>query len=146
MKLSSGIIEDCICFTVPHLTPPSVNHYKQPTKYLGKDGNLHSGFKLTAQAKAFKDAVAIFARGRTVAPLTNSERRKVRYCVHVDVYLGHNQRLDADNCGKLLCDSLQNAGVIHSDAFVGDFHVFIHKTDRQTPRTEFTVSRNGEIS
>ena len=139
MNLST--IEDLVAFTVPYLTPPSVNHYTKPCKYIGKDGYLHTGRKLTAEAKAFKDAVAIFARGRTVAPLSNSERRKVKYRVEVHVYLGPLQRLDADNCGKLLCDSLEDAGVIHSDAFVGDFRVRPHKDDRQNPRTEFTVSR-----
>lgn len=133
-------IEDIVCFTVP-LTPPSVNHYKRPCKYIGKDGNLHSGFKLTKEAKAFKAAVAIFARGRTVDPMTERERRNVRYRVEVHVYLGLRQRLDADNCGKLLCDGLQDAGVIHSDAFVGNFSVTPHKDQRDNPRTEFIVSR-----
>ena len=141
MLLSNQIIEEVVTFTVPHLTPPSVNHYKKPTKYIGKDGNLHNGYKLTGEAKAYKDAVAIFARGRTVAPLTNSERRKVKYRVEVHVYLGPRQRLDADNCGKLLCDALENAGVIHSDAFVEDFRVRPHKDERDNPRTEFVVSR-----
>lgn len=141
MLLSRANIEDEVTFTVPNLTPPSVNHYKQPCVYRGRDGRTHRGMKLTPEAKAFKLAVAIFARGRTVAPLTNKERCNVRYRVLVDVYLGPNQRLDADNCGKLLCDGLQDAGVIHSDAFVGDFRVRPHKDDRENPRTEFTVSR-----
>jgi Holliday junction resolvase RusA-like endonuclease len=136
----SNDIEQVVTFTVP-LTPPSVNHHTKPCKYIGKDGFLHTGRKLTGEAKAFKDAVAIFARRRTVAPATPAERRKVKYKVLVDVYLGPNQRLDADNCGKLLCDSLAYAGVIHSDAFVGDFRVRPHKDDRQNPRSEFFVSR-----
>lgn len=141
MLLSSQMIEDVVKFTVPGLTPPSVNHYKQPCAYRGRDGIKRKGQKLTPEAKAFKAAVAIFAQGRTVAPLTNRERCNVRYRVHVDVYLGPRQRLDADNCGKLLCDGLQDAGVIHSDAFVGDFRVMPHKDDRANPRTIFTVSR-----
>jgi Holliday junction resolvase RusA-like endonuclease len=135
------MIEDAVTFTVPHLTPPSVNHYKKPTTYIGRDGFMHHGYKLTQEAKAFKDAVAIFARGRTVAPLTNRERSKVKYRVEVHVYLGPRQRLDADNCGKLLCDALENAGVIHSDAFIEDFRVLPHKHDRVNPKTVFTVSR-----
>jgi Holliday junction resolvase RusA-like endonuclease len=134
-------VEDVVSFTVPYLTPPSVNHAYLPCRYTGKDGYAHTGRKLSKDAKAYKDAVAIFARGRTVAPLTNSERRRVKYRVLVDVYLGPNQRLDADNCGKLLCDSLETAGVIHSDAFVGDFRVRPHKDERNNPRTEFFVTR-----
>jgi Holliday junction resolvase RusA-like endonuclease len=141
MLLSNQIIEDEVTFTVPGFTPPSVNHYKQPCVYRTRDGRMHKGQKLTPEAKAFKLAVAIFARGRTVAPLSNKERSNVRYRVHVEVYLGPNQRLDADNCGKLLCDGLQDAGVIHSDAFVGEFRVRPHKEDREHPRTEFTISR-----
>jgi Holliday junction resolvase RusA-like endonuclease len=144
MLLSNQIIENEVAFTVPHLTPPSVNHYKQPCVYRGRDGQRYKGMKLTPEAKAFKLAVAIFARGRTVAPVTNSERSKVRYSVIADVYLGKAQRLDADNCGKLLLDGLQDAGVIHSDAFVEDFRVRPHKDDRENPRTEFIVSRIEE--
>jgi hypothetical protein len=73
-------IESCVSFTVP-LIPPSGNHYKKPCKYIGRDGFLHLGFKLTKETKAYYDAVAIFARGRTVAPYTDAERRKVRYAV-----------------------------------------------------------------
>ena len=137
-------MENVVSFTVPYLTPPSVNHHTRPCKYVGRDGLLHTGRKLTPEAKAFKLAVAIFARGRTVAPVTNSERSKVRYSVIADVYLGKAQRLDADNCGKLLLDGLQDAGVIHSDAFVEDFRVRPHKDDRENPRTEFIVSRIEE--
>jgi Holliday junction resolvase RusA-like endonuclease len=133
--------EIVVAFTVPHLTPPSVNHYTETCYYKGKDGNAHRGKKLTPEANAFKAAVAIFARGRTVAPIKNSERRKVQYAVVVDVYLGPNQRLDADNGGKLLLDGLEDAGVIHSDAYVEDFRVRPHKDDRENPRTEFLVTR-----
>jgi Holliday junction resolvase RusA-like endonuclease len=133
--------EQSISFTVPYLVPVSVNHYKVPTVYRLRDGTTRKGMKLTAEAKAFKAAVAIFARGRTVAPILNSERRKVQYGVTVDIYLGPNQRLDADNGGKLVLDGLEEAGVIHSDAFVSQFTVNPHKDDRLHPRTEFFVTR-----
>jgi Holliday junction resolvase RusA-like endonuclease len=142
--IMSTEVEEMVAFTVPYLTPPSVNHAYLPCKYTGKDGYTHTGRKLSKDAKAFKDAVAIFARGRTVAPATDRERRKVKYRVEVDVYLGPNQRLDADNCGKLLCDSLEDAGVIHSDAFVAPFKVTPHKDDRLNPRTEFNVWRTSD--
>ena len=73
--------EEVVAFTVPYLVPPSVNHAYAPTMYTGKDGYCHRGRKLTPEAKAFKAAVAIFARGRTVAPPTDKERRKVKYAV-----------------------------------------------------------------
>jgi Holliday junction resolvase RusA-like endonuclease len=133
--------EIVVAFTVPHLTPPSVNHFKTPTVYRLRDGTTRKGMKLTAEAKAFKAAVAIFARGRTVSPVTNSERSRVQYKVVVDIYLGPNQRLDADNGGKLLLDGLEDAGVIHSDAFVSEFTVKPHKDERDRPRTEFFVTR-----
>lgn len=133
-------MSEYVTFEVPYLTPPSVNHHKKPIQYV-KNGVLRRGMALTAEAKAFKDAVCIFARGGTVAPVTEKERRKVKYRVHVDVYLGPRMRLDADNAGKLLCDGLQKAGVIHSDAFVGEFLVRPHKDERENPRTVFHVWR-----
>lgn len=132
--------EITVAFTVPHLTPPSVNHYKVPTVYR-RGATLVRGMKLTGEAKAFKAAVGIFARGRTVSPLTNTQRSKAKYQVVVDVYLGPNQRLDADNGGKLVLDGLQEAGVIHSDAFVSSFTINPHKDQRSNPRTEFFVER-----
>src|SRR3981081_72380 len=122
--------EDVICFSVPYLIPPSVNHHTQPCKYIGRDGYLHEGRKLTKEAKAYYDAVAIFAQGRTVAPQTDAERRKVKYSVEVDVYLGKGQRLDADNGGKCSVDALVKAHVIHSDAFVAPFKITPHHDER----------------
>lgn len=138
------LIEDEVTFTVPHLTPPSVNHYKTPSVYRGKDGVTRKGMRLTPEAKAFKDAVCMFARGRTVAPAKLSERRKVQYHVEINVYLGPNARLDADNGNKLCLDGLQLAGVIHSDAFVFPLIVRPYKDDRQNPRTEFLVKRTEQ--
>jgi Holliday junction resolvase RusA-like endonuclease len=136
----SNLIEDVVSFTVP-LTPVSVNHLYSDCTYVGRDGYRHRGKKISPEAKAYKDAVAIFARGRTVAPATPRERRKVKYRVLIDLYLGKNQRLDADNGQKVMLDALEAAGVIHSDAFVGDLRVRPHKDDRLNPRTEYTVSR-----
>jgi Holliday junction resolvase RusA-like endonuclease len=135
------MIEQQISFTVPYLCPPSVNHFKKPCKYIGRDGSLHLGFKLTKETKAYYDAVAIFARNRTVAPATDAERRKVKYKVQADVYLGPKARGDADNFGKTICDGLARAGVIHSDAFVAENIINVHKDDRDNPRTEFLVER-----
>ena len=133
--------EKIITFTVPYLTPPSTNHYTKPIMYTGKDGFPHRGKKRTKEANAYRDAVAIFARGRTVAPSTDSERRRVRYRIVVRVVLGFNQRLDGDNALKVAIDSLKHCGVIHSDAYSEDSRALIVKNDRQNPRTEFTVER-----
>jgi hypothetical protein len=136
-------IEEVVAFTVP-LVPPSVNHAYSPTMYTGKDGYSHRGRKLTKEAKAFKAAVAIFARGRTVAPLTDRERRTVKYAVQIDVYLGTGQRGDADNFNKIAVDSLVDCGVIHSDAFMRSCLVTVHKEDRLNPRTEYAVARERD--
>jgi len=137
--MNKYFIEDEVSFTVP-LTPPSVNHAYRPVMYTGKDGYAHRGRKLSKEATAYKHAVAIFARGRTVAPETDKERRTVRYSVELRIYLGRNQRLDADNAGKLAIDALVYAGVIHADHKVG-FHVHPPERDWDNPRTEYIVRR-----
>jgi Holliday junction resolvase RusA-like endonuclease len=133
--------ERIVSFTVPGLTPPSTNHYTKPCMYTGKDGFSHHGKKLTKEAKAYKDAVAIFARGCTVAPVTDAERRRVKYRVEVQVYLGKGQRLDSDNSLKVAIDALAYAGVLHSDAFVLESKAIIVKDQRHDPRTHFIVER-----
>jgi len=133
--------EKLVEFTVPYLTPPSTNHYTKPCMYTGKDGFSHRGKKLTKEAKAYKDAVAIFARGCTVAPITDVERRRVQYRVEVRVYLGHKQRLDSDNSLKVAIDALVYAGVLHSDAYVTESKAVIVKNERHDPRTHFIVER-----
>lgn len=136
-------IENVVAFTVPYLIPVSGNHYKKPCKYIGRDGSLHMGFKLTKEAKAYYDAVAIFARGRSVAPATDAERRKVRYEVRIDVYLPPKGRGDFDNFWKCGLDALVHCGVIHSDNAVDGEHsrCVVHKDERTNPRTEYFVTR-----
>jgi Holliday junction resolvase RusA-like endonuclease len=130
-----------VSFTVSYLTPPSGNHYKKPCKYIGKDGGLHLGFKLTKEAKAYYAAVSLFAQGRTVTPETDAERRKARYEVVMDVYLGQRQRGDADNFFKCGIDALVKAGVIHSDASVFQPTARVHKHMRDNPHTTYYVAR-----
>jgi len=135
--------ETVLSFCVPLLVP-TTNHYKKPCRYLGKDGFLHLGFKLTKEAKAYRDAVAIFAQGRSVSPQTDAERRRVKYTVQIDVYLGPGQRLDSDNALKVGIDSLVWNGVIHSDANVYESKAIIHKDERQNPnnpRTQYLITR-----
>jgi Holliday junction resolvase RusA-like endonuclease len=134
------IAPEKISFTVPYLTPPSGNHYKRPCKYTGRDGARHLGFKLTKDAKAYYDATAIFARGQTVAPATDAERRKVRYEVHIDVYLGPKMRGDEDNFLKAGIDALVHCGVIHSDNNSHNI-INVHRDERDNPRTTYLVER-----
>lgn len=133
-------IERTVAFVVP-LTPPSVNHMYRTCYYKARNGRAVKGRKLTKAAVAFTDAVAIFAQGRTVAPATDAERRKVRYEVRVTVYLGPKQRGDADNFLKVAQDALQHCRVIHSDAFVYESKAIVVKNERDNPRTEFVVTR-----
>lgn len=129
--------EEIIAFTVPYLVPPSGNHYKEPVRYIGRNGYLRMGFKITAEARAYYDAVAIFARGRTVA------EPKARYSVRIDVYLGPRQRGDFDNFWKCGADALVKCGVIHSDAAIDgeESKCVVHRDERGNPRTEYLVTR-----
>jgi Holliday junction resolvase RusA-like endonuclease len=141
--MSTGEMEDVICFTVPYLIPVTGNHYKRPCRYTGRDGFRHMGFKVTKEAKAYYDAVAIFAQGRTVAPQTDKERKRARYAVRMDVYLGAGQRGDFDNFWKCGLDALVNCGMIHNDSAVDGekSKSVVHKDERHNPRTEYLVSR-----
>src|SRR5665213_803003 len=123
----------------PGLTPPSVNHYKVPVMVRTRQGRVKS-FAITPEARAFQDAVAVFAGGRSLTPETKKERDKVVYCVEAMIVLGAKDRLDIDNGMKVLLDGLQKAGVIHSDARVGEMHVKMVWDQRDNPRTEIEVS------
>lgn len=132
-----------ISFTVPYLIPVTGNHYKRPCKYTGRDGFRHMGFKITNEAKAYYEAVAIFAQGRTVAPQTDAQRRRVRYAVQIDVYLGARQRGDFDNFWKCGLDALVKCGAIHADSAVDGEHsrCIVHKDERDNPRTQYLITR-----
>lgn len=131
-----------ISFTVPYLTPPSVNHYSRKRIWRDQRGNPILAVYKTKEAKAFLFAVAMFCQGQSVIPETAAEEKRVKYQVTVDVWLGPNQRLDADNAGKVALDALQYARVIHSDAYVSNCTLNIHKDERHNPRTQFTVARS----
>lgn len=121
-----------LSFTVP-LLPPSVNHYWQGQ---GKCT------RVSPAGKAFKAAVAVFARGETVIPsCTPSALKKVAYSVTARVIFGKKARGDADNVGKVVCDGLVDARVIHSDDRVMEFHVYKDLDERpDDSRTEITIS------
>lgn len=107
--------------TIP-LIPPSVNHYKVRAR------NGH--YFVTAEARAFKEAIAIIAQGRSV--------KAKRYQVDAIVYLGKGQKGDCDNFWKVILDGLKDAGVIHSDS--ATHPLWIDKgRDEANPRTEIRV-------
>jgi len=109
-----------LTFSVP-LLAPSVNHYAKHTR----TGRHY----VTGEARAFKDAVALYARGRSV--------RFDWYSVVVTLTLGPKQKGDIDNFGKLALDALVDAGVIHSDAKVSC--LVLHKFRGPSPSTAFAV-------
>lgn len=130
-----------LSFTVPYLTPPTVNHYKSPCRYTGNDGLYHLGFKLSKAAHAYYDAVAIFAQGQSVDPETKEARERTIYHVEVHIFLGQKQRGDDDNFAKCALDALQYARVIHSDAAVREPKIIVHRDERDNPRTVYHVTR-----
>lgn len=110
-------------FCVP-LIPPSVNHYVKHTR----DGRHY----VTAEAKAFKQAIPICARQRFV--------RHKYYSIEIYVNIGPGQKIDLDNCSKVILDGLVEGGQIHSDAAVTG--LFMHKKRVAAPahvRTCITV-------
>jgi Holliday junction resolvase RusA-like endonuclease len=123
-------------FTVP-LTPPSVNHYKKPA-ILIRGGQRVRTMVLTEEALAYKAAVGVFARGETVAPAGKRERDNTHYALTATVYMGKGERGDGDNHWKLIGDGLVDAGVIHSDAAVSEWHLYVRR-DRENPRTVIEV-------
>ena len=105
------------------LEPPTVNMYVRHTR-----AGRHY---VTAEAKAYLEAVAIFARGRSVAGKA--------YRVSFIVYQGKGSKGDVDNYAKCVLDGLARAGVIHSDAAV-NLLTIAKARDWDNPRTEITVS------
>lgn len=118
-----------IKFTVP-LVPPGVNNYVRHTR----SGRHY----VTAEAKAFKEAVILFARRQAILGKA--------FEVEAIVYLGHKQKGDVDNFGKLILDALAEGGIfMHqtkakflSDAHVSDL-ILRRRRDAANPRTEITV-------
>lgn len=108
-------------FCVP-LIPPSVNHYKKPKR--------GGGYYVSREAIAFKKAVPICAKQMQV--------RHPYYAIEIYVCLGYGQKVDLDNCSKVILDGLVEGGQIHSDAAVTC--LTLHKRrDWQNPRTCITV-------
>lgn len=107
-------------YCVP-LLPVSVNHYVRHTRK-----GIHYQ---TAEAKAFKNAVSICCGRRYV--------RFPYYAVEIYVTLGPKQKIDLDNCSKVVLDGMVEAGQIHSDAAVTS--LVLHKKRGPESRTCITV-------
>lgn len=115
-------MSNSVHITVP-LVPPSVNSYVRHTR--------RGGHYVTPEAKAFKEAVVIIAKGKKVVAQM--------YCVETHIFYGKGQRGDLDNRAKLILDGLVDAKVIHSDAAVTVLNMRKHH-DEFNPRTEITVT------
>jgi len=106
--LDGGQVSEKLTFTVP-LVPPSLNHYK--TRF--RNGNT----VVTKEARAFKAAVATYARGEYV--------RGKSFHVALRVVLPPKARGDVDNFPKLVLDGLADAGVFRDKKgkVITDAHV-----------------------
>jgi crossover junction endodeoxyribonuclease RusA len=111
-----------VSFTVP-LVPPSVNHYVKHTR----SGRHY----VTAEAKAFKEAVAIVSRNHGAITSTCE--------VAIVIYLGKGMRGDLDNFFKVTLDSLVSARIIRSDSDIEALSG-VRRRDWKNPRTEITVT------
>lgn len=108
------------------LEPPSVNHYKLP--------NRGGGWRLSAGAQAFKDAVVIFARQ---LPAMACEF----YAIEIRYVLAERTRIDIDNAAKLVLDGLEASGMIRNDSCVLDLVQHKRRTrDARQVGTWITVS------
>lgn len=118
-------ITNNLFFSIP-LIPPSVNHYKIPKRA--------GGFYVSNEAKSFKSAVASLTRGSVKADW---------YDVAITVYLGKDQRGDADNFNKVVLDSLVDARIISTDARVKKVSAKVMR-DWNDPRTEVIIREWAE--
>lgn len=126
---------EALVFVVP-LVPPGLNHYVRHPR-----NGVHY---VTREARAYKAAVAVCARGEFVAGET--------FEVEITVYLGKGASGDVDGFGKVVLDGLADAGVFRShrrldafeaperlsDAYVTDL-TLRRRRDHINPRTEIRV-------
>jgi crossover junction endodeoxyribonuclease RusA len=113
------------------IVPPDLNHYVRHDR----NGKHY----VTREALAFKEALAIYARGEFVQAKS--------FAVQILIVLGKGQRGDVDGFQKLVLDGLANAGVFRdlkgkrlSDAHVDDLHSTRDRKERPDQgRTVITV-------
>jgi len=118
-------------FDVP-LIPPSVNHYKNPSR--------RGGFYRVRECMGFNDAVCVFSKRELVTGQF--------YEVELTFYLPPAKFLafDADNFLKVSFDALKAAGVIRDDRYIVDHHV--HKRaakDAQDVHTAYLVKGREHV-
>ena len=109
-------------FCVP-LIPPSVNAYVRHTR----KGRHY----VSEEALAFKRAVPICAKQRQV--------RHKYYAIEIYVNLAAGQKIDLDNCSKVILDGLVEGGQIHSDAAVTLLVLHKKRNNHLAPSTCITV-------
>ena len=112
---------DVVSFSVPG-HPPSVNSYVRHAR-----GRHYR----TKAADRWLWDVSFAAKKQSV--------RGDAYEVNAVIWLGAKERIDIDNAGKLLLDSLVTAGVIDTDAKVVDLYLR-KRRDAANPRTDITVA------
>jgi len=117
-----------VSFTVP-LLPPSVNHYYRPSR--------RGGYYISPEAQAFIDAVCIFS-GRQAC-----EGKFYAVQISVGIPQAEFLRLDIDNLGKSLLDSLRKAAVIKDDRYVVDLH--LTKYVSPDPCTKYLIVGSTEL-
>lgn len=123
-------------FTVP-LVPPSANHIYAPVMYTGRDGYPHRGRKITKEAIAYKEAVALFAKGERMVDAP-------AYSVTVTIHLGYKMRGDLANFEKVITDGIQDAGVFPNDSRVKHYTLIMGERDWANPRTEISIAVMGQ--
>ena len=84
--------------------PPTVNHYWKHTR-----GGIHY---VTAQGKAYQQAVSLAVKMAKVPPFTSKVMLKV------DMYPPDNRKRDIDNIFKALLDGLTKSGIIADDSLI----------------------------
>lgn len=109
------------------MLPPSVNHYKSPSRTRWGAYRVY----LTPEAVAFKKALAIAAGKQRI--------RAKRYFVTIEIVQGPSNRGDLDNYMKCVLDGLQDAGVIDTDARVTRILAMKSRDPRGGARTVITV-------
>ena len=107
-------------FNVP-MIPPSVNHYVKHTRT--------GGHYVTKAAESFIEAVGLFSKNQCV--------RYDSYFVEIFLNLGPKQKMDVDNCAKVVLDALAKNRIIHSDAAVTD--LTLHKRRAAQSSTNITI-------
>ena len=140
-QLLDSDVEAFVAITVD-MVPPTVNHYKEPTTVYTKNG-AKRGWRLTDEARTFRELTCVVARGKTVIPADEGEHATVRYGLYAYVFRGpaRPQNLaDGDNYWKCIADSLQHAGVIHNDSRVRVWHLE-PEDDDPNPRVEICAIR-----